>query len=132
MATVAPTTPIIITTTLLTMTPDTTGTPAPWYRAAPILPIAPSVTSPTTRRQGRISAAMVGGILAHKSKKRAAQAALYARHFPCSTIGRRLNASESGRWPVSLGGCGFGITCGARGRAALMTLFMVDLPKVVT
>src|SRR6266851_8072795 len=84
---VAPTTPIIITTTLLTMTPDTTGTPAPWYRAAPILPIAPSVTSPTTRRQGRISAAMVCGILAHKIKKeRLKPLSFYDRHFLCWTL----------------------------------------------
>src|SRR6266852_8150719 len=91
MATVATTTPII-TTTLLTMTPDTTGTPAPWYRAAPILPIAPSVTSPTTRRQGRISAAMVCGILAHKIKKRAAQAALF---FMLDTFHARQSAGGS-------------------------------------
>src|ERR1700688_1567778 len=69
----ATTTPIIIATATLTTTPATTGTPAPWYRAALILPIAPSVTSPTTRRPGRISAAMVCGILAHNGKKRAAQ-----------------------------------------------------------
>src|ERR1700737_5640953 len=86
----APTTPILTTTATLTTTPDTTGTPAPWYRAAPILPIAPSVTSPTTRRQGRISAAMVCGILAHKIKKRVAQAAL----FLCSTLSMLDNRPE--------------------------------------
>src|ERR1700674_2730424 len=75
-ATTATTTLItIITTTTCTPatttgTPVTTGTPAQWYRAVPILPIAPSVTSPTTRRPGRISATMVCGILAHKSKKK--------------------------------------------------------------
>src|SRR6202171_6048304 len=79
----AATTTLIIIITTTTGTPATTtgtpvttwptGTAATWYRAAPILPIAPSVTGPTTRRPGRISATMVCGILAHKSKKRAAQ-----------------------------------------------------------
>src|ERR1700750_64851 len=103
MATVATTTPIIIATTTLTTTPVTTGTPATmgtpatrgtlatWYRAAAILLIAPSATSPTTRCPGRISATMVCGILAHESKRRAAQTEplffyFYARNFPCSTL----------------------------------------------
>src|ERR1700730_11212995 len=73
MATVATTTLTIITIATLTTTPATTGTLAPWYRAALILPIAPSVTSPTTRRPERISGAMVSGILARESKKRADQ-----------------------------------------------------------
>jgi hypothetical protein len=55
---------------------------APWYRATLMLPIAPSVGCTTTRRPGRIWATMVSGVLAHKSKKRAAQAAL----FLCSTL----------------------------------------------
>src|SRR5882757_4057840 len=50
-----------------------------------IRPIAPSVTSPTTRRPGRISATMVCGILAHKQKGAAQAALFYARHFPWST-----------------------------------------------
>src|ERR1700712_3653626 len=70
MATVATTTPMIMTTATLTTIPATTGTPAPQYRAALILPIAPSVTSPTTRRPGPISAPMVCGILAHKKQKK--------------------------------------------------------------
>jgi hypothetical protein len=53
-------------------TPVTSGTRATWYRAVPIPRIAPSVTGPTTPRPGRISATMVCGILAYKSKKRAA------------------------------------------------------------
>jgi hypothetical protein len=73
---------------MVTTTPATMGTPTPWYRAALILPIVPSVTS-TTRRPRRISATMDCGIVAHKSKNGEAEAALfYARHFPCSTIGR--------------------------------------------
>src|ERR1700722_18921314 len=98
MATVATTTPMIMTTAMLTTTPVTTAipattvTPATWYRAAAILPIAPSATIPTTRHPGRISATMVCGILAHKSKRRAAQTEplffyFYARNFPCSTLG---------------------------------------------
>src|ERR1700694_1714003 len=96
MATVAPTTPIIMTTATLTTTPATTGTPAPRYRAALILPIAHNVTIPTTRRPGRISAMMVCGILVHKRKKRAPQAALFLCSTLSSTIGLRLNSSESG------------------------------------
>src|SRR5260370_42588397 len=86
MATVGMT-PILI---LATTTPATTGTPAPRYRAALILPIAPSVTSPTTRRPGRISATMVCGILAHKSKKRAAQPLF----FMLDTYHGRQSATE--------------------------------------
>src|ERR1700730_5560218 len=68
-----------------TDTPVTTGTPATWYRSVPIRPLAPSVTGPTTRRPGRISATMVCGILAHKGKKRAAQT---GRSFSmCLTFG---------------------------------------------
>src|SRR5258708_35767212 len=55
---------------------------APWYRMALMLPIAPIVGCTTTRRPRRIWATMVSGVLAHKSKKRAAQAAL----FLCSTL----------------------------------------------
>src|ERR1700757_4689626 len=74
---------------MVTTTPAMMGTPTPWYRAALIRPIVPNVTS-TTRRPRRISATMDCGILAHKSKKGAAEAApFYARHFPRSTIGRR-------------------------------------------
>src|SRR3979411_2275715 len=64
-----------------TGTPVTTGPPAPWYRAAPILPIAPSVTSPTTRRPGRISATMVCGILAHKKAKKERLVSLFFFFF---------------------------------------------------
>src|ERR1700687_4681908 len=114
MATVAPTTPIIMTTATLTTTPATTGTPAPRYRAALILPIAHSVTIPTTRRPGRISAMMVCGILVHKSKKKERLKPLffYARHFLDDRPEAQLIGIRS--WPVSLGGCGFDITCGAR------------------
>jgi len=42
-----------------------------WYRAL-MLPIAPSVGRTTTGRPGSIWATMVSGVLAHKSKKRAA------------------------------------------------------------
>jgi hypothetical protein len=62
-------TPIIIATTTLTPNPATTWTQAAWYREAAILPIAPSVTRPTTRRPARISDTMVCNILAHKRKK---------------------------------------------------------------
>jgi hypothetical protein len=65
----ATTTPIIPTTTTDMATLTTTGTLAPRYRAALILPIAPSVTRPTTRRPGPISAAMGCGILAHKNSE---------------------------------------------------------------
>src|ERR1700737_2893789 len=69
----APTTPIIMTTTTLTTTPAMMGIPATSYRAAQILPIAPSVTSPMTLRPGHISAMMVSGILAYKLEKGAAR-----------------------------------------------------------
>src|SRR5580692_11081384 len=78
-ATPATTTLITIITTTTdtpattTDTPVTTGTPATWYRTVPIRPLAPSVTGPTTRRPGRISATTACGILAHKSEKGAAQ-----------------------------------------------------------
>jgi len=86
-------TPVTTRTPATTGIPATTGTPATWYRAAAIRPIAPSVTSPTTRRPGRISATMVCGILAHKVKKKSgSNGALffhfYARNFPCSALVR--------------------------------------------
>src|ERR1700722_15967262 len=72
-------TPTTDTPATTTDTPVTTGTPATWYRTVPILPLAPSVTGPTTRRPGRMPATMVCGILAHKSEKRAAQTAALFR-----------------------------------------------------
>src|ERR1700738_2989316 len=74
--------------------------------------MAPSFTSPTTRRPERISATMVSGILAHKSKKeRLKPLFFYARQFPCSTIGRSGLTAPSftsfGRlffWPPQLAG----------------------------
>src|ERR1700733_3304466 len=86
------TTPVTRGTPATTGTRGTTGTPATGYRAAAFLLTAPSATSPTTHRPGRISATMVCGILAHKSKRRAAQSEplffyFCARNFSCSTLG---------------------------------------------
>src|ERR1700692_2089116 len=107
----ATTTPIIATATLPTP-PATMGTPTPWYRATLMLPIAPSIIRPTTRRPGRISATMVWCILAHKNKKRAALSrslfvldTFHARQS--DGVGRELEASHLRRlffWPPHVGG----------------------------
>jgi hypothetical protein len=71
------------------------------YRAALMLPIAPSVGRTTTRRPGRIWATMVSGVLAHKSIREASLTSSEAvteaqmdRAIPKPERGPNVSASE--------------------------------------